>query len=156
MTITRHPEARPFDDTPLPGAGFGESIRRYFRRSTVFSGRAGRAEYWNPAFLQAAVVWGCVLAMRVLDDAGAPAGAVLVVGAAMVLWVLVTAVPTIALNARRLHDLNLSGWWQVVALAPYGWVLLVVVGLLPGRPAGQRYDAARPAYAACTGCERCG
>ncbi|MBD7920137.1 DUF805 domain-containing protein [Cellulomonas sp. Sa3CUA2] len=156
MTITRHPEARPFDDTPLPGAGFGESVRRYFGRSTVLTGRAGRAEYWNAALLQVVVVWGAVLVLRVLDGAAAPAVAVLAVGAALVLWVLVTAVPTVALNTRRLHDLNLSGWWQVIALAPYGWLLLVVVGLLPGRPAGQRYDAARPAYVPCAGCERCG
>jgi len=28
-------------------------------------------------------------------------------------------VPTIALLVRRLHDLNLSGWWLLVALVPY-------------------------------------
>jgi|GEM_PF-1384090 len=48
----------PFDDTPLPGAGFGESVRRCFARSRTFSGRASRAEFWNAAFLQVAVVWG--------------------------------------------------------------------------------------------------
>lgn len=153
--IAPHPAARPFDDTPLPGAGFGESARRFFSRSTTFSGRASRAEFWNAAFLQVAVVWGGVLAMRALDAAGESAGAAVAAGLVL-LWALVTIMPTLALNARRLHDVNLSGWWQLLALAPYGWVLLLVVGVLPPRARGERFDEARPAYVACTGCERCG
>ncbi|MCM0639513.1 DUF805 domain-containing protein [Cellulomonas wangsupingiae] len=154
-TPIAHPAARPFDDTPLPGAGFGESVRRYFARSTTFSWRASRAEYWNAAFLQVVVVWGGVLGMRTLDGAGEAVGAAVVAGLVL-LWALVTVMPTLALNARRLHDVNLAGWWQLVALAPYGWVALVVVGLLPPRARGERFDEARPAYVACAGCERCG
>lgn len=36
-------------------------------------------------------------------------------------------VPSIAVTARRLHDINRSGWWQLIGLIPIiGWIILIV------------------------------
>lgn len=36
-------------------------------------------------------------------------------------------VPSIALAARRLHDTNKSGWWQLIGLIPFlGWIVVIV------------------------------
>jgi uncharacterized membrane protein YhaH (DUF805 family) len=35
--------------------------------------------------------------------------------------------PTIAVNVRRLHDTNRSGWWVLLRLIPIlGWIPLIV------------------------------
>ena len=36
------------DIAPLPGASFGEAIKRYFQRYAQFRGYASRSEYWWP------------------------------------------------------------------------------------------------------------
>ncbi|OQW43513.1 MAG: hypothetical protein A4S12_00445 [Proteobacteria bacterium SG_bin5] len=51
-------------------------------------------------------------------------------------------IPTLALQVRRLHDLNLSGWWLLVDLLPYvGWAAMLVLLLLPGSRGANRFGA---------------
>jgi uncharacterized membrane protein YhaH (DUF805 family) len=38
-----------------------------------------------------------------------------------------TLLPYIAVTARRLHDTNRSGWWQLIGLIPViGWIIMIV------------------------------
>ena len=39
------------DIAPLPGAGFGEAVKRFFQRYAQFRGYASRSEYWWPWLL---------------------------------------------------------------------------------------------------------
>ncbi|PYX34224.1 MAG: hypothetical protein DMG80_03030 [Acidobacteria bacterium] len=39
----------------------------------------------------------------------------------------VTLPPMIAVGARRLHDTNRSGWWQLLALIPFGVVVPIIL-----------------------------
>jgi uncharacterized membrane protein YhaH (DUF805 family) len=39
---------------------------------------------------------------------------------------LALIVPSLAAAARRLHDISMSGWWQLLWLAPLGFVVLLV------------------------------
>lgn len=141
------PEPR---DQPLRGATFGQAIDRFYRRWSTFSGRASRSEYWWVGLYYGLVVGGLWLAATVtgawsVDAYGVPAepssiGVVLAV--LMVLFVLVGTVPTLALNARRLHDANLSGWFQLVCFVPtIGGVIMSVLALLPSSDEGERFDA---------------
>ena len=51
------------------------------------------------------------------------------------LVMLALVIPLIAAGARRLHDTNKSGWWQLFALIPLaGWLVLAIFFLLPGEP----------------------
>lgn len=51
-------------------------------------------------------------------------------------------VPALALQVRRLHDLNLSGWWLLLALLPYlGQAALLVALCLPGTRGDNRFGA---------------
>jgi uncharacterized membrane protein YhaH (DUF805 family) len=45
----------------------------------------------------------------------------------------------IALRARRLHDLNASGWWQLIVLIPFGQLLLIFLALKKGTPTANKY-----------------
>jgi len=38
----------------------------------------------------------------------------------------VTLLPMIAVGARRLHDTDRSGWWQLLALVPFGVILVII------------------------------
>ena len=44
------------------------------------------------------------------------------------------AVPTLAVGARRLHDTNRSGWWQLLWFVPLvGWISLMILFAQPGK-----------------------
>lgn len=94
-----------------------------------FSGRASRSEFWT--FSIACGLIGVLLselsaALRfpfVFQDYG-------LLDASFQLAVLV---PSIAVTTRRLHDVNKSGWWQLIGLVPLiGWLVLFID--LIGRP----------------------
>ena len=56
------------------------------------------------------------------------------------LVMLALVIPLIAVGARRLHDTNKSGWWQLFALIPLaGWIVLAIFFLLPGEPDSNRF-----------------
>ena len=43
------------------------------------------------------------------------------------IWSLATFIPSLAMEVRRLHDINKSGWWLLIALVPIvGWIVLLV------------------------------
>ena len=52
-----------------------------------------------------------------------------------ILFSLVILLPIIAVGARRLHDTNRSGWWQLLALVPFGvfvvWIFLAQKSIPP-------------------------
>ncbi|MAK17500.1 MAG: hypothetical protein CMN41_02515 [SAR116 cluster bacterium] len=50
--------------------------------------------------------------------------------------------PLLAVGARRLHDSNHSGWWQLLALIPVaGWLVLAVFFLLASEEEDNRFGA---------------
>jgi uncharacterized membrane protein YhaH (DUF805 family) len=101
-----------------------------FRRMFDFRGRARRTEYWLFVLLQLVVfVAAFVAGSNVLpeDDKfesllGLP-----------LLHVAVFGLPMLALQVRRLHDSDKSGWWVLVSLVPYiGLGCILWLMLQPG------------------------
>jgi uncharacterized membrane protein YhaH (DUF805 family) len=90
---------------------------RPLKNYAKFSGRASRAEFWW-FFLFAMVIY-LVMAFAFgfgatgLAAMGDPTGfgSFGVMGVLIVLYWLALLVPTIAVQIRRLHDINRSGWW---------------------------------------------
>ena len=71
-------------------------------------GRASRSEFW----------WFCLFTF-ILNIVVDLLGSILptfgsIVSAVQALWLLL---PTVGVTTRRLHDRNLSGWWQALPLA---------------------------------------
>lgn len=54
---------------------------------------------------------------------------------------LVNFVPGLAVTVRRLHDVDLSGWFYLLGRIPFvgGFILLVFLVLSP-KPGGARFD----------------
>ena len=95
-----------------------------------FKGRAGRAELWYFALASMLIN----LALGVFER--------LILGNQLlsVLYGFALFVPNIAVTARRLHDTDRSGWWQLLALVPLiGWIVLIVFLALEGQPTENRF-----------------
>lgn len=59
---------------------------------------------------------------------------------------LALVVPSLALGARRLHDIGKSGWWQLLWIVPIvGWIIIIVFWATETTLADNQYGApARP------------
>lgn len=111
------------------------------RRYADFSGRSRRKEYWYfhlgliGAFLVTIILFGGSGVLFDPYSAGSSVTAVVVVIAALAL-----IVPSLAVQVRRFHDQNLSGWWVLLGLVPYvGGLVVFVFMLLPGKPGSNRF-----------------
>ena len=102
---------------------FFESIKSCFIRYTDFSGRSMRSEYWNFAvFIIVLTIVADYLDAKIagvsyLDYYG--------FGTLSIILTIVTIVPSTAVSIRRLHDINKSGWWLLLALTVIGIIPLI-------------------------------
>lgn len=92
---------------------FSESIQICFSKYADFNGRAKRPEYWWFALFTFLVT----IALSMVSD--------IVSG----IFSLAIILPTIAAAARRLHDTDRSGWWQLIVLLPIIGVIVLIVFL---------------------------
>lgn len=114
-----------------------DAIRTCFAKYAQFHGRARRPEFWwFVAFLfvlnsVAAVVGGLF--------PGSDLNAFVSVNT---LVVAVTLLPALAVGARRLHDVDRSGWWQLLMLVPIiGVIVLIFWWVRPGDTGDNRFGA---------------
>ena len=120
----------------LPMVGFGEAISRGFRNYATFSGRATRAESWW--WVLFTVLAGIVLA--VVDTLTGTMGMFGDSGPLGQLFELAVLVPSLALGARRLHDINRTGWWLLlVFVLVIGWIVLIVWAIKRGDKGPNKY-----------------
>jgi uncharacterized membrane protein YhaH (DUF805 family) len=105
---------------------FIDAIKLCFTKYADFNGRAKRPEFWW-------FVLFCFGGSLVLEFVSS-----------YVSWAfsLATLVPSIAVGARRLHDVNKSGWLQLLGLIPIlGWLYLIYVCAQPGDTDDNQYGA---------------
>ena len=104
------------------------AVKTCFNKYTVISGRSRRAEYWWWVLFTiiVSIVLGIVdgiLFTSINATTGQPETSGLLGG----LFSLATLIPGICVTARRLHDTNRSGWWQLLWLAIIvGWIPLII------------------------------
>ena len=91
-----------------------EAVVRGFRNYAHFGGRATRAEFW----------WW---ALFLVIGSAVFTGIDTLIGWSSVLetlFILATLLPTLAVTARRLHDIGKTGWWQL------GWIAIPITAWL--------------------------
>lgn len=113
---------------------------RPFKRYAEFSGRSSRAEFWwffLALFLVYMVVWFVfvgAIASTIMANQGNPSvgmfGALGIGGILFGLVWLALIIPSIAVQVRRLHDTNRSGWWLGGFYLLYGVYVVLVIGSL--------------------------
>lgn len=100
---------------PRPPMPIVEAVREGALGFSDFEGRAGRPDYWW-FLLAVLVVTGAATALS--EALGAAVSVVL-------------SLPLAAVGARRLHDTGRSGWWQLLALAPFGFIVVLTLMAQP-------------------------
>ncbi len=98
---------------------FTQSISHCFSNYANFKGRASRSEFWWFNLFVLGLEFGADLWDASLGSTGS-------YGVMGILVLLGTTVPVIAVAARRLHDLNKSGWWQLIAITIIGLIPLII------------------------------
>ena len=120
---------------------FKEFVNCYldaWRKYHSFSGRATRKDYWGFILINLLVgfVIGIVEGILGMDD-----------GFISSLYSLAVICPNLALGARRLHDVDRSGWWQLAIVVPLlCFYPLYLLWIKPGKNEANKYGA--PAHAA--------
>jgi uncharacterized membrane protein YhaH (DUF805 family) len=116
------------DDTD----SFAGAVRACFMRYATFAGRARRPEFWW--FMLFGIIGGVATGLVDMILFGMDGGPV------NRLFHLVLLVPALAVGARRLHDTDRSGWWQLLWLVPVlGWILLIVFWCQRGTQGANRF-----------------
>jgi uncharacterized membrane protein YhaH (DUF805 family) len=101
-----------FGDRPQPMT-FGEAVASFFRNYANFTTRASRSEFWYSVLFW----FGTGFIVAYIDPTGILS----------TIFTLAIIVPSYAVAARRLHDINRSGWHQLLALiAPVGAITVIV------------------------------
>ena len=105
---------------------FGESISTCFSKYAAFEGRASRSEYW----------WFFLFTFL------ASSASSVVSETLSALFSLAVLLPCLAVGARRLHDVDKSGWFLLLWFIPIiGWIVLVVWAVQDGKEPN-RFSAA--------------
>ena len=106
------------------------------KKYAVFSGRARRKEYWF--FFLFNIIASIVL--TVIDVTVGSFSATSGVGLLSGIYGLAVIIPSIAVGVRRLHDIDRTGWWLLIAFVPLiGVIVLLVFALLPGTAGDNQY-----------------
>ncbi|GGZ43023.1 DUF805 domain-containing protein [Asticcacaulis endophyticus] len=109
--VIKRPAGNRFGPQPV-GMSMGDAIGVCLKKYFDFNGRASRSEFWW--FYLFNVVFNIALAVLArltgLD------------GLISLSYGLI--IPGLAVGARRLHDINRSGWWQLIGFG-FGWFVLV-------------------------------
>lgn len=108
---------------------FTQSIELFFKNYVNFSGRSSKSAFWW--WFLANILFSILAAMadRVTFDT-----VTVDQGPISTVWSFVTLIPGIALGARRLHDINKSGWWQLIAFTIIGIIPLIIWFVRSGDP----------------------
>lgn len=97
-----------------------EVLKKY----AVFQGRARREEFWMFVLVN-------LIVTIVLNLVSSFIG---------MIYAFAVLVPSLAVGARRLHDTDRSGWWQLIGLIPViGIIVLIVFFVQDSQPGTNQY-----------------
>jgi uncharacterized membrane protein YhaH (DUF805 family) len=105
-----------------------EAITLFFSNYVNFQGRSSRGAYWWVVVFSISVgfVAGFIDTLIGGDMASGSGPVSILVNLAFIL-------PSISLAMRRLHDIDKSGWWLLIALTIIGILLLIYWYAQPGQ-----------------------
>ena len=122
---------------------FMTAVKTCFNKYVTFAGRASRTEFW---YFFLFVLIGNLITV-VLDQAVFPGNMISPLNS---IFGLVTFLPGLAVSVRRLHDIDRSGWWLLIAFIPLIGVIVLIVWYCMAGGSGANRFGADPLSAAAT------
>ena len=113
--------------------GFLDWSIKCLKNYATFSGRARRKEYWYFYLFQIVIGLGIGVFLGI---AGLSNDSIDVVSGLLSLAFLL---PTLAVGARRLHDVNRSGWWMLIAFTIIGLIPLFIWSVSETKPESNKW-----------------
>ena len=107
-----------YADKKIEDINFFQSIKICFQKFFIFKGRASRSEYWW--FYLFYIVTGAI-------PSSIPNELVMAFGWIMIILLLI---PSLAAAVRRLHDVNTSGFFLLIAIIPVLGPIIVLVKII--------------------------
>jgi len=110
-----------------------------------FEGRVGRKTYWLYVVallvlfgILFAIMGGSAMSSGDPDAAAAAAGKF---GSVVGIFGLLTIWPSLAVQVKRWHDVDKSGWWVLISFVPAvgGLIALVFNGFIAGTPGPNQF-----------------
>lgn len=108
-----------------------------FANYANFSGRAIRSEYWWFSLFNFILLIGLMATAGILNSSFI-----------LIMYVVVfvaTFIPGLAVSVRRLHDTDRTGWWILLTLVPFGFIVLIVWFALRGTAGPNSYGTGKSA-----------
>ncbi len=115
------------------------------KRYADFSGRSRRKEYWMFALLQLIIIFAIAIIGGILGAFSPDASGGMSFGGGLMfglfgLYALAIIVPSIAVQVRRFHDQDKSGWFVLLGFIPYiGGIIVLVFMCLDGTKGKNRF-----------------
>jgi uncharacterized membrane protein YhaH (DUF805 family) len=111
---------------------FWQAIASGFKNYVGFSGRACRSEYWYwfLAMIIASIITGIIDYAAFGDSEYGPVNSI---------FGLATFLPSLAMGIRRLHDIDRTGWWWLIAFTIIGLFVLIYWACVKGTAGPNRF-----------------
>jgi len=101
-----------------------------WKKYAVFSGRATRSEYWYFVLINMAISIILVSIDKNIADGGI----------LYTIYSIAIIIPSVAVAARRLHDTDRTGWWQLILFIPIiGFIVLIIFLVQDSKPYENKY-----------------
>lgn len=109
----------------------------FLTRLFSFQGRSTRAELWWVMLF----VWPIQLFLQVLVNIAENSYSTSYLVLPFSIVSIVIGITCLAISVRRLHDLDMSGWWILLSLIPFVGLILIVFYCLPSQHKTNKYGA---------------
>ena len=100
---------------------FADNTIACFKKYSTFQGRASRKEFWY-FYLFTIIVSVLTYLIDVSIFRKDPDGILFI----NTFFAMITFLPSLAAGCRRLHDVNKSGWWQLISITVIGIIPLII------------------------------
>lgn len=113
-----------YADSNVEGLNFFDSIKICFKKTFIYQDRASRSEYWYFTLIYTILS----IPLYIYENSDDPTEKNLYI--ISVLCVIILFLPYIAVEIRRMHDINKSGWFILLNLVPFIGFIIVLVMLI--------------------------
>ena len=119
-----------------------------FENYANFTGRARRSEYWYytlcNVIISLIMYVLIIIAVAIGSDGESPGILFYLLYGILMIYVLATFLPTLAVVVRRLHDTGKSGWYYLIGLIPLVGAILLIIALVTDSQPGSNQWGPNP------------